>query len=192
MGRDPKRCNQRWKCAFHEKKGHKTNNYNALKSFLDQLVQARHLKEYADQVITKLTMPRRKTSPSELSTWLGPNHPDLENRIMGEIRIIKQMHEVLSVQSAMGKRRQCLCEPGSITFTKADIESGQHPTTILWSSKCRSTTMMIYDYDVKQILVDLGSSVEVRYYDIFKQLKLSKVDLKLTRAPLVGFNAQSH
>ena len=30
------------------------------------------------------------------------------------------------------------------------------------------------------------------YYDLFKQLKLSEVDLKLARAPLVGFNAQSH
>ncbi|GFS29601.1 hypothetical protein Acr_00g0007420 [Actinidia rufa] len=36
-----------------------------------------------------------------------------------------------------------------------------------------------------------GSSVEVMYY-LFKQLKLSQLDLKLARAPLVGFNAQSH
>ena len=39
--------------------------------------------------------------------------------------------------------------------------------------------------------MDSVSSVEVIYYDLFKQLKLSKVDLKLARTPLVGFNAQA-
>ena len=48
------------------------------------------------------------------------------------------------------------------------------------------------NYDVRRILVDMDSSVEVMYYDIFKQLKLTQLDLKLARAPLVGFNAQSH
>ena len=47
-------------------------------------------------------------------------------------------------------------------------------------------------YDGKKILVDTGSLVEVMYYDLFKQLKLSQLDLKLARAPLVGFNGQSH
>ena len=34
--------------------------------------------------------------------------------------------------------------------------------------------------------------MEVMYYDLFKQLNLSKADLKPAQAPLVGFNAQSH
>ena len=46
--------------------------------------------------------------------------------------------------------------------------------------------------DVKMILVDTGSSVEVMYYDLFEQLKLLKSDLKPSRAPLIGFNAQSY
>ena len=40
MGRDPKKCNQLWKCAYHKQKLHKMKNCRALKSFLDQLVQA--------------------------------------------------------------------------------------------------------------------------------------------------------
>ena len=40
--------------------------------------------------------------------------------------------------------------------------------------------------------MDLGNSVEVMYYDLFKSLKLLEVELKPTRALLVGFNAQSH
>ena len=48
------------------------------------------------------------------------------------------------------------------------------------------------NYDVKKILVDTSSSVEVMYYNLFKQLNLHESELKLARAPLVGFNAQSH
>ncbi|GFS34076.1 hypothetical protein Acr_00g0032100 [Actinidia rufa] len=36
MGGDLKKRNQRWKCPFHKKKRHRTENYGALKSFLDQ------------------------------------------------------------------------------------------------------------------------------------------------------------
>ena len=35
LGGEPKRCNQRWKCLYHEEKGHKIKNLWALKSFLD-------------------------------------------------------------------------------------------------------------------------------------------------------------
>ncbi|GFZ05322.1 hypothetical protein Acr_17g0008940 [Actinidia rufa] len=67
----------------------------------------------------------------------GPHYPNLKNRIRGEIRMFKQMHEVLSVQSPAKKSRVIAVEPMSLMFTKADLE-------------------------------------------------------KLARAPLVGFNAQSH
>ena len=59
----------------------------------------------------------------------GPHHSDLENRIRGEIRIIKQMHEILSVQSPAKKLRQATSEPGSITFIKTVLERVQHPHT---------------------------------------------------------------
>ena len=53
MGGDLKKRTQGWKCAYHEEIGHRTDNCKALKSFLDQLVQARHLKEFVDQEKTK-------------------------------------------------------------------------------------------------------------------------------------------
>ena len=49
MGGDSKKHNQRWKCAFHERNGHITINYKALKTFLDQLNQDGHLNEFVDQ-----------------------------------------------------------------------------------------------------------------------------------------------
>ena len=40
--------------------------------------------------------------------------------------------------------------------------------------------------------MDTGIFFEVMYYDLVKQLNLTKDDLKLAQAPLVRFNAQSH
>ena len=85
------------------------------------------------------------------------------------------------------KLKQTMSKPGSITFSKADLERVQHPHADPLVIQLRMN-----GYDVKRILVDTKSLVEVTYYDLFKQLKLSQLDLKQTRAPLVGFNAQSH
>ena len=98
--------------------------------------------------------------------------------------MIRQMNEVLSVQSMAKKPRKMISEAGSITFTKADLERVQNP-----HSDPLGIQLIMNGYDVKRILVDTGSLVEVMYYDLFKQLKLSQSDLKLARAPLVGFNA---
>ena len=41
------------------------------------------------------------------------------------------------------------------------------------------------------MLVDLGSSADVMYYNLFKKLGLNSEDLVPTDVPLVGFNAAS-
>ena len=53
MGGDLRKRNQWWKCAYHKEKGHMIESCRALKSFSDQLVEARHLKEFVDQEKTK-------------------------------------------------------------------------------------------------------------------------------------------
>ncbi|XP_057489426.1 uncharacterized protein LOC130775293 [Actinidia eriantha] len=79
-------------------------------------------------------------------------------------------------------------EKECVTFFRANLERVQHPHSDLLVVQRR-----IGGYDVKRILVDTKSSVEVMYYyDLFKQLKLPQDQLKLARAPLVGFNTQAH
>ncbi|GFS32006.1 hypothetical protein Acr_00g0020340 [Actinidia rufa] len=97
------------------------------------------------------------------------------------------MSQVLSVQSRAKKLRQVTSESRSITFTKANLERCNIPIPTALVIQLRMS-----NYDVKRILEDMGSSVEVMYYDLFKQLKLTLSDLKLTWAPFVGFNAQTH
>lgn len=50
-------------------------------------------------------------------------------------------------------------------------------------------TLHVNDFDIKRILIDQGSSVEIMYYDAFKQLKLDKRDLAPVMSLLVGFNS---
>ena len=77
-------------------------------------------------------------------------------------------------------------ESGSITFTKADLERVQDPHNDHLVIQLR-----VHNYNVKRILVDSINSIEVIYNNLVKQLKLFETDLKLTRAPLVKFNAQA-
>ncbi|XP_057493212.1 uncharacterized protein LOC130778721 [Actinidia eriantha] len=208
MGGDHKRHNQRWKCSYHDERGHKIENCQAFKVFLEQLVQEGYLNEFIDEEKTRAEKTKSKPNPrfdrgedgankamdedkdiplGTIHIIGGPNRPNLENRIRGEIRMIKQMHEVLSVQSSTNKLRQAVTKPGSITFTWADLERVHHP-----HSDPFVIQLKMNNYDVKRILVDTGSSFEIMYYNFLKQLKFSQAYLKPAQALLVGFNAQSH
>ena len=48
-------------------------------------------------------------------------------------------------------------------------------------------TLKIGGYDVKKVLVDQGSRVEIMYHDLFKGLKLKPEDLACYDSPLIGF-----
>ncbi|GFY97528.1 hypothetical protein Acr_12g0000690 [Actinidia rufa] len=85
----------------------------------------------------------------------GPYHPDLDNRIRGEIRMVRQIHEVLSVHSLAKKPRVAAAESGSLTFTKVDLERVQHPHYDPLVIQLRMN-----NYNVRRVLVDTRSSVE--------------------------------
>jgi len=51
-------------------------------------------------------------------------------------------------------------------------------------------TLRIGGYDVKRILVDQGSGVEIMYPDLYKGLNLRTEDLTAYDSPLVSFNGK--
>ena len=51
-------------------------------------------------------------------------------------------------------------------------------------------TLWIGGYDVKRVLVDQGSDVEIIYPDLYKGLKLKPEDLVSYDSPLVGFDGK--
>ncbi|GFS35059.1 hypothetical protein Acr_00g0037570 [Actinidia rufa] len=167
MGGDPKRQNQRWRCSYHGEKGHKTENCRALKAFLEQLVHDGHLKEFVDNEKTR----------AEAAEVEANRRPD---------RVREETEEAANA------------EDEDLPLGTIHMIGGPNDPSL--ESKIRSEIRMIKQmhelrirgYDVKRILVDTGSSVEVMYYDLFKQLKIPQNQLKPARAPLVGFNAQVH
>ena len=52
-------------------------------------------------------------------------------------------------------------------------------------------TLRIRGYDVKRVLVDQGSAVEVMYPDLYKGLKLRPEDLTAYDSPLVSFEGKT-
>ncbi|GFS39644.1 hypothetical protein Acr_00g0064080 [Actinidia rufa] len=115
----------------------------------DRLVQTGHLKEYVDRKKIKEEEAEVRPNPR------GLNHSNLENRIQGEIHIIRQMHEVFSVQLTMKKPTQGLFELGSIIFTNADLKRVQHP-----HSDPLVIQLWVHNYEIKRILVDTSNSFE--------------------------------
>ena len=51
-------------------------------------------------------------------------------------------------------------------------------------------TLKIDGYDVKRVLVDQGSAVEIMYPDLFKGLKLKSEDLTYYDSPLIRFGSK--
>ncbi|GFZ04896.1 hypothetical protein Acr_17g0004680 [Actinidia rufa] len=144
----------------------------------EQLVHDGHLKEFVDNEKTRAEAAeaeanrrpdrfKEETEEAEdaededlplgtIHMIEGPNDPSLESKIWNEICMIKQMHEVLLVQSLPKKIKTAETERECVTFSRADLERVQHP-----HSDPLVVQLRIGGYDVKRILVDTGSSVEV-------------------------------
>ncbi|XP_028072066.1 uncharacterized protein LOC114274359 [Camellia sinensis] len=56
-----------------------------------------------------------------------------------------------------------------MTFSNKDLERIQTP-----HNDALVVTLRVKDFDIKRILIDQGSSVEIKYYDTFKQMKLEE------------------
>ena len=51
-------------------------------------------------------------------------------------------------------------------------------------------TFRIMGYDVKRVMVDQGSGVEIMYLDLYKWLNLKPEDLTAYDSPLVSFDGK--
>ena len=106
-----------------------------------------------------------------------------EDRRQTEISQL-QKKEVLTVQCQPKMPRRD--ERYVISFSDKDSARVQHP-----HDDALVIIPLINENNVKRVLVDLGSSADVMYYNLFKKLGLNSEDLVPTDVPLVGFNAAS-
>ncbi|XP_028093823.1 uncharacterized protein LOC114293934 [Camellia sinensis] len=81
--------------------------------------------------------------------------------LRGMIKKAEHMREVLSVRPAVKKGKTE--EKDILTFSSRDLERIQMP-----HNDALVVTLRVKDIDIKRILIDQGSSVEIMYYDAFK------------------------
>ncbi|XP_028099704.1 uncharacterized protein LOC114299212 [Camellia sinensis] len=183
LGDTQKGFNPRYRYTFHSERGHCTEDCLPLKQHLEELVAAGHLDCYIDGGVK--AAHHAPAEPSGLAVLEAPPQgvvnviygivePVRVCELRGMIKKAEHMREVLSVQPAVkrGKTKQKNVLSFSMLHNDALV-----------------VNLRVKDFDIKRILIDQGSSVEVMYYDAFKQLKLRDIDLAPTTSPLVGFNS---
>ncbi|XP_028099347.1 uncharacterized protein LOC114298894 [Camellia sinensis] len=181
--------NSRYRCTFHEERGHQTEDCLSLKQHLEELVAAGHLDQYIDGGMK--AAPLGQTEPNGLGALNAASqgvinviHGIIELawvcELRGMIKKAEHMREVLSVQPAVKKGKTE--EKDILTFSSKDLERIQVP-----HNDALVVTLRVKDFDIKRI--DQRSSVEIMYYDAFKQMKLEDKDLAPATSPLVGFNS---
>ncbi|XP_028085065.1 uncharacterized protein LOC114286167 [Camellia sinensis] len=192
LGNAQRGFNSRYRYTFHEERGHRTKDCLPLKQHLEELVAAGHLDQYIDGGMK--VAPLGQTEPNGLAALEaapqgvinvihGIVEPARVYKLRGMIKKAEHMREVLSVRPAVKKGKTE--EKDILTFSSRDLERIQMP-----HNDALVVTLHVKDFDIKRILIDQGSSVEIMYYDPFKQMKLEDKDLAPATFPLVGFNSQ--
>uniref|UniRef100_A0A2N9EQY4 RNA-directed DNA polymerase n=1 Tax=Fagus sylvatica TaxID=28930 RepID=A0A2N9EQY4_FAGSY len=156
-------------CSYHRERGHLTEQCRAYKYHLEQLVKNGHLRQYIDET---------KNSQQSIEA------PKLKIKDSAPIGIIDVFQIGDSAQMAPVPLKKESTE--QILFTNQDLEGVQVP-----HSDALVVTLRIGEFDVKRILIDPGSSVEIMYESLFKGLGLEKKDLSLVEGPLSGFSGET-
>lgn len=137
--------------------------------------------------IDRAKTPTANPNPNE--QWLvihiihGPITKESETNLRADLDRASTCKQILSVGPDSKLLRAEDVSKWTNTVTKRDLETVQIPHT-----DALVVTVQIGIHDVKRVLVDQGSSVEVMYYDLFTKLDLPESALQLAELPLIGFN----
>ncbi|XP_030928630.1 uncharacterized protein LOC115954818 [Quercus lobata] len=187
MAGDPLKHNQNLYCAYHQEPGHTTDDCRNLKNHLDRLVREGKLRHL-------LHRPEGWQEPSNNETRKSTLRPPIGtiNVILAAPRRTGSIpFRVMSVSSFPTKpddresKRARMSVTPLIGFTEEDKQG-----TIQPHDDALVVTLRIGGYDMKRVLVDQGSAVEVMYPDLYKGLNLKQEDLSPYDSPLVSFEGK--
>ena len=184
MGNPGKR-NHNLYCQYHQDHGHTTEDCRSLWDHLDQLVGEGKLKQLLHH-----SSGQGSQASSESRRDISSRHP------LGTINVIFAAPErtgscssrVMSVarlssrdinQDPKRARVELLLAMGFLDEDKIG--------TIQLHDDALMITFQIRRYDVKRVMVDQGSTIEIMYPDLYKGLNLKVEDLIPYSSPLVSF-----
>ena len=171
MGGDLSKRNQSLYCHYHQEKGHITKDCRTLCDHLGQLVKVGKLRQFLHQLVGQFGQPKigyqRDAAP-----WLA----------LGIINVI-----FYKPKSDVGTCLGVMFVVAMLTlgFSEEDKEGMLQP-----HDDALVVTIRIRRYDVRKVLVDEGSEVQIMYLDLYKGLNLRPEDLVKYDSPLVGFDGR--
>ena len=189
MARNPARRNPSLYCQYHQDQRHTTEECRNLWDHLEQLVQEGKLKKLLHHSSSRTEQtnldPRRDT----------PSRPPL-----GTINVIfAAPRRTGSSPSRVMSMAQLPTEDSSSRLKRAKMDiqpilgfsDEDKIGTIQPQDDALVVTLRIGGYDVKRLLVDQGSTVEIIYPDLYKGLNLRSEDLTTYDSPLVSFEGKT-
>ncbi|XP_050253726.1 uncharacterized protein LOC126699796 [Quercus robur] len=187
MAGDPAKRNQNLYCQYHQEPGHTTDNCRNLKNHLDQLVREGKLRH----LLHHFGGRQEQTSIEARQSTLRPPIGTINVILVTPGRTGSHPFRVMSVarlpaeaDNHESKRAKGMASP-MLGFSDEDIGTIQpHDDALV-------ITLRVGGYDVKRMLVDQGSAVEVMYPDLYKGLKLRPKDLMAYNSPLVSFEGKT-
>ncbi|XP_077249460.1 uncharacterized protein LOC143888968 [Tasmannia lanceolata] len=196
-------------CRFHKDHGHDTDECKHLKDEIELLIQREYLKKYVkddsdrrehrERSRQSRRSPRRpQPSPTchESPAPLSPRSEMQQSQPTGVINTIMGGPAAEGTSSAARKAyaRQVnaihtcnkkLKVKNEIPFSDADLEN-----LILPHDDALVITMLVANWELKKIIVDNGSSVDILYYHTFKEMMIGDDCLKPANSDLVGFSGK--
>ena len=167
-------------CSYHRERRHLTEQCRAYKYHLEQLVKNGHLRQYIDETKNSqqnVEAPKLKIKDSAPIGIIDVIHYGATNHDQrGEMKRVAHLREVFQIRDSAQMAPAPLKKESTeqIVFTNQDLEGVHVP-----HSDALIVTLRIGEFDVKRILIDPGSSVEIMYESLFKGLGLEKKDLSL-------------
>ena len=185
---EPRKRNPNLYCHYHQDHGHTTDNCRNLWDHLEQLVREGKLKQLLHHSSGRVSQAGFEV--------LG----DTSSRLpLGTINVIfaapgrtgSRHSRVLSVSRSPAEdhsqalKRARMRVPLILGFSDENLVG-----TIQPHEDALVVTLRIGGYDVKRVMVDQGSAVDVMYLDLYKGLGLKPKDLTTYNSLLVSFEGR--
>ena len=182
------RRNQSLHCQYHQERGHTTEDCRTLQNHLEQLVRDGRLKQFlcqpnkqGDQV--KSRAQGNASSRPPLGT-INVIFSAQGRTSFHSSRVMFVARLPVEDSNSEPKRARVEIRPALSFLDKDKIGTIQpHDDALV-------VTLKIRGYDVKRVLVDQGSGVEIMYPDLYKGLNLKPENLTAYDSPLVSFDGK--
>ncbi|XP_030964022.1 uncharacterized protein LOC115985195 [Quercus lobata] len=188
MAGDPSKRNQNLYYVYHQEPGHLTDDCRNLKNHLDRLVREGKLRHLLHHPVGWQEQSNIETRQSALRPPIGTINVILAapgRTGSNPLRVMSVGRLPSEADDRESKRARASSTP-LIEFSDEDKLGTLQP-----HDDALVVTLRIGGYDVKRVLVDQGSALEVMYPDLYKGLNLKPKDLSAYDSPLVSFEGKT-